>query len=129
MGLHLTDKQKKKIIADRLEGLSIRAIAAKHGVSRYAVECAIKSDPAFCQKMTRKKEQNTKEMLDFLDEQKANAQEFIVMAMEALKDEDKLKRTGAQALATAIGIIIDKFVQTQQTSEGEGVVIVWGRPS
>ena len=129
MGLHLTDKQKKKIIADRLDGRWSRAIAAKHGVSRYAVECAIKSDPAFCQKMTRKKEQNTKEMLDFLDEQKANAQEFIVMAMEALKDEDKLKRTGAQALATAIGIIIDKFVQTQQTSEGEGVVIVWGRPS
>lgn len=127
MGAHLSDRTKKKIIADRLEGMSYRRLAEKYKCSRYAIQLAIQGDPNFTQKMTEKKEQNTKDMIAFLDEQKTSAQEFILMAMEALKDPDKLSKTGAQALATAMGIIIDKFMPVEKKDENEGVEIVWGR--
>lgn len=127
MGAHLTDRQKKKIIADRIEGMSLRRIAAKYGVTEYAVRKTIKDNPDITQKIAKKKEQNTLDMMAFLDEQKTSAQEFILMAMQALKDPDKLNRTGAQALATAVGIVIDKFTPVEKKADDEGVTIVWGR--
>ena len=127
MGAHLSDRTKKKIIADRLEGMSYRRLAEKYKVSRYAIQLAIQGDPDFTQKMTEKKEQNTKDMIEFLDEQKLNAQEFILLAMEKLKDPDKLDKTGIQSIATAMGIIIDKFMPTTKQEKNEGVEIVWGR--
>ena len=126
-GKHLSDRTKKKIIADRLNGMAYRALAEKYKVSKYCIEQVIKSDPEFSQKMAKKKEQNTLDMLAFLDEQKASAQEFVLMAMQALKDPEKLNRTGAQALATAMGIIIDKFTPVEKKAEDEGVTIIWGR--
>ncbi len=127
MGAHLSDRTKKKIIADRLDGMSYRRLAEKYKVSRYAIELAIKSDPDFSQKMIEKKEQNSKDMIEFLDEQKLSAQEFILLAMEKLKDPDKLEKTGIQSIATAMGIIIDKFMPTQKQDKSEGVEIVWGK--
>ena len=127
MGAHLSDRTKKKIIADRLEGMSYRRLAEKYKCSRYAIQLAIQGDPDFTQKMTEKKEQNTKDMIEFLDEQKLSAQEFILLAMEKLKDPDKLDKTGIQSIATAMGIIIDKFMPTTKQEKNEGVEIVWGR--
>lgn len=127
MGAHLTDRTKKKIIADRIEGMSYKRLAAKYKVSEWAVRTAIKSDPTLTQKIIEKKEQNSKDMISFLDEQKSSAQEFILMAMEALKDPEKLNKTGAQSLATAMGIIIDKFMPVEKKEQNEGVEIVWGR--
>ena len=126
-GKRLSDRTKKRIIADRIDGMSLRALAAKYNVSYYAVQKTVNSDPKLTQKISQKKEQNTLDMLAFLDEQKASAQEFVLMAMQALKDPEKLNRTGAQALATAMGIIIDKFTPVEKKAEDEGVTIIWGR--
>lgn len=126
-GKRISDRTKKRIIADRVEGLSLRQLAKKYNVSYYAVQKIVNSDPKLTQKISRKKEQNTLDMLAFLDEQKVSAQEFILMAMQALKDPEKLNRTGAQALATAMGIVIDKFTPATPKAEDEGVTIVWGK--
>lgn len=115
----LTDKVKKQIIADRVEGLSIRKIAAKYNVSRYAVELAIKSDPAFSQKMTQKKEENTLDMLAYMEGQKGKLQTLLTHIAEAMDDPEKLKRTNPRDLATAYGIIVDKIIAAapKQTDE------------
>lgn len=110
VGAHLTDKKKKQIIADRVDGMSLRDLAAKHNVSVYAVRCAIKSDPTITQKITDKKEANTLDMLEFLNLQKGQAQETVKNILEAINDPDKLARTNPRDLATALGIIIDKFL-------------------
>lgn len=127
VGARLTDRTRQKIIADRVEGMSIRRLAKKYNVSEWAVRTAIKSDPTVTQKITEKKEQNTQDMLAFLDANKQSAQEFILMAMEALKDPEKLSKTGAQSIAVAMGIIIDKFMPVEKKDTNEGVEIVWGR--
>ena len=40
----LTDKQRKKIIAESVNGSSIRALAAKYGVSTTTIQRVLKSD-------------------------------------------------------------------------------------
>ena len=128
MGARLNDKTKKKIIADRLDGLSIRKLAAKYGVSRYAIELAIKSDPAFSQKMTQKKEENTQDMLDFLESRKIKAQNFVDLALDHLQDPAKLDKASVKTIATALGIVIDKFTAlAPKQQDDDKVVIVWGR--
>ena len=88
MGARLSDRKKKKIILDRVEGLSIRAIAAKHKVSVYAVQKAIASDPDFKQKITEKNARNAQDMIDYLDSQRGRAQEIIGKLLTAMWTND-----------------------------------------
>ena len=127
MAAHLSDRTKKKIIADRVDGMSLRRIAEKYGCSVYAVSKACESDQKFKQKITQKKEQNTLDMLAYLNARTKNAQEFIDIALEAIKDPEKIDKASVQTLATAVGIIIDKFTQTNKKNDDEGVTIIWGR--
>ena len=116
----LTDKQKKRIIADRVNGMSFRKLAEKYHVSTTTIQKVLNNNKEVAQKITHKKEQNTLDMLSFLDAQKGEAQDFIKLAMKYLQDDKKLERTGVQAIATAMGIVIDKFIQnvpqTQQSN-------------
>lgn len=124
----LSDAQRKKIIADRVNGMTFRKLAAKYGVSTTTIQKVLKRDPSLVQKVTQKKEKNTQDMLAFLDSQSESAQEFVTMALEAIKDPAKLEKASVQTIAVALGIVIDKFTQAKPKSEDEGVVIVWGRP-
>jgi len=125
MAKQLTDKQRKGIIADRIEGMSIRKLAKKYEVSTTTIQRTIRSNPEVAQKVTEKKEQNTQDMLAFLESQSDNAQAFVAMALEALQDPSKLQKASVQTIATAMGIVIDKFLQTKPKEEDEGVIIIW----
>lgn len=121
MSLHLSDMTRKKIIADKISGMSYRAVAQKYGISKYHVERVVKSDPAFSQKVEEKKEQNTLEMLAYFDGQKGKAQELLTSIIEALGDPEKLAKANVRDLATAYGIIADKFIATSPKT-GEDVL-------
>lgn len=123
----LTDKQKKEIIADKADGMSLRKIAAKFSVSPHTIKKALDDDPETARLCAQKKEQNTLDMLAFLDSRLAKAQELVELLMEEMANPEKISRASEQMLATAMGIIIDKFVATKPKQEDEGVVIVWGR--
>lgn len=105
----LSDKQRKQIIADRVNGQLYKQIAEKYNVSETTVRNVCKNDPKTAERCADKKEQNTLDMLAFMDAQKGKAQELIRHIIEALDDPDKLAKTNARDLATALGIIIDKF--------------------
>lgn len=126
MAKHLTDKQKKRIIADKAAGMTYRDIAAKYGVSKYTVEKTVKSDPQFSQILDRKKKENTLSMLEFLDARSASAQEFVDLALEAIKDPAKIQKASIQTIATALGIVIDKFTSVPKQAD-EGVEMIWGK--
>ena len=107
----LSDKDKKKIIAYRVQGLTYKAIADKYHVSITTVKRTIEKDPNTEKRLRDKKEQDTLDMLAFMDAQKADVQEFIKLGLQTMKDPEKLKRTGIQSVATAIGIVLDKYIQ------------------
>lgn len=109
MGAHLSDKTKKKIIADRLDGMSYRRLAEKYKVSRYAIQLAIQGDPDFTQKMTKKKEQNTQDILAYMESQKNLVCQIIGLGLEALAKPDKFADASPSQITTALGTIIDKW--------------------
>jgi len=112
MAARLTDMQKKQIIADYVELGSYNAVAKKHGVADTTIKKIVCANSETQKKAEQKKEQNTLDMLAYMDSRKASAQEFIDLAMESIKDPRKLDKAGLQSIATALGIIVDKFIQT-----------------
>lgn len=119
MAARLTDKQRKNIIADRADGLSLRQLAAKYGVSHSTVKNTLDRDSETVQICTHKKEENTLEMLAYMDAQKGKAQELLSKIIDALGDPDKLARANVRDLATAYGIIADKFLAAQPKERDE----------
>lgn len=119
----LTDKQKKRIIADRVNGMSFRRLAEKYDVSTRTIQRVLNGNEEVVQKATQKKEENTLDMLSFLDSRKAEAEDFVSLALKYLRDENKLSRTGIQAIATAMGIVIDKYLQNiPQTAQSNDLL-------
>lgn len=111
MTARLTDKQKKEIIADRADGMSIRQLADKYKVSTTTIQRVIKENPEVTQIVTQKKEENTADILAFMDGKKQDVCDIISIYLDALKSPEKLERASIQSIATSLGIIIDKFTQ------------------
>ena len=116
MGARIGDRKRKKIILDRVEGMSYRAIAQKYKVSEYAVRKIVKEDPDFAEKIAQEKARNARAMVEYLDEQRGAAQEIIGKMLSAMTSEDKLAESGIRDIATAMGILIDKFTAASAAS-------------
>lgn len=121
MAAHLTDKQKKQIISERVKGASLGDLAKKYHVAKSTIARTCNRDPETVRKATAKKEQNTQEMLEYMDGQKGKAQELLTRIIEALGDPEKLARANVRDLATAYGIIADKFIQTSPKANDEAL--------
>lgn len=115
----LTDKQRKKIIAEYVEGgTSQRKLAEKYHVSPYLIRSILNGDKNLAQKISHKKEENTASVLAFMDSKKNDVCGLIDKLLAAMGDEDKLAAATVNQLATAMGIVIDKYTarETPQSS-------------
>ena len=117
----LSDKDKKRIIADRASGMIYRQMAEKYHVSITTIKRVCQGDPETAKKVNDKKEANTLEMLAYMDGQKGKAQELMTKIIEALGDPEKLARANVRDLATAYGIIADKFIQASPKANDEAI--------
>ena len=117
MAARLTDRQKKKIIADYVELGSFNAAAKANGVSRNTVKAVVMADSEVSQKAAQKKEQNTVDMLAYMEKRKKEAQGVIDDYLKALADPNKIEMAKLSEVATAMGIVIDKFVNIPVKSQ------------
>ena len=111
MAKHLTDKQKKQIIADYVECGSYNAVAKKYKVSATTVKNTVLKDQKSVEKCEQKKEQNTADILAFMEGKKQDVCDIIGLYLEYLKDPKKLEKASVQSIATSLGIVIDKFTK------------------
>lgn len=107
----LTDRQHKKIIARYAETQNYSLVAKEFGVSETTIRRHCKADKATSEKVAKKKEQNTLDMLAFMDSRKGKAQDLVDRILITLNDPEKLQTASVRDLATALGIIVDKFTQ------------------
>ena len=114
---HLTDKQKKRIIADYATLQNYSAVARKHKVSFDTVKRIVSRDPETVKKTEQKKDENTADILQFMEEQKGEVCDIIELYLKALQDPKKLDRASVQSIATSLGIIIDKFASTSKNDQ------------
>ena len=127
----LTDKKKKLIIADYIECGNYYEVARKHNVSDTTVRKLVKSDKTSSKKIEQKKEENTQDVLAYMDSLKDRKKTIVDKLLRAIEDKaDNLDNfTNIKDVASAYGIIIDKELKLReiknQTSNSEnGVVIV-----
>lgn len=112
----LTDKQKKKIIADYVDNGNYSETARINGVNKSTVQRLISKNQEVQQKAQEKKEENTQDMLQYLESKKEDKKRVIELCFKAL--EDKLASpdmfTSIRDIAMVYGIIVDKDLKYKE---------------
>lgn len=116
MAARLTDKQKKKIIADYVELGSYNAVAKTNGVSKDTVKRIVQSCEDFGQKAKQKKEQNTADILAYMERQREKVCEVIGVGLEVLPEKIRAAKT-ASDVTTALGTVIDKWTMISSSPD------------
>ena len=109
MAARLTDKRKKKIVADYLETESYNATAKRNGVCGQTVRRVIESSPGIFEKLEQKKEENTAGILAYMESQKSLVCEIIGKGLMELNRTEKLAEATPSQITTALGTLIDKW--------------------
>ena len=128
MAARLTDKQKKKIIADYVQLGSYNAVAKLNGVSDKTVKAVVMANPDFTEKSEQKKAENTADILSYMESQKKLVCEIIGKGLCALNDPEKLKTANPSQITTALGTLIDKWTMvngsgaTEQTESHNALI-------
>ena len=115
----LTDKQKKKIVADYVQLQSYRAAAKLNDVSDATVKKVVKEDPESARLCAQKKRENSQDMLSYLESKRGEAQDLLGLYLQAMADPDKIAEATLPQLSTAFGTIVDKFAMLGDQSSIE----------
>ena len=112
----LTDKQKKKIVADYIQTQNYRETARINNVDRETVKKLVNEDKDFSQKLATKKEENTQDILEYMNSIKEKQKRIIDLSLQAL--ENKLESpdmfTNVKDIATVYGVIFDKALKYKE---------------
>lgn len=115
----LSDKQKKKIIAERVNGASLQSIAKKYKVSETTVRRVIASDKEMAEKVAEKKEQNATEIIAHMDTMKNSVCNTLDKLLLAINDDEKISKASINQLATTMGILVDKFTANENIAPSQ----------
>lgn len=109
MANRLTDRQRKKIVADYLELGSYNATAKANGTSPKTVKRVLAEVPEMPEKVKQKKAENTADILAYMESQRGLVCEIIGKGLAVLNDEEKLREATPAQITTALGTLIDKW--------------------
>ena len=123
MAARLTDRQKKKIVADYLELGSYRAAGRQNGVADGTVKRIVEECSDIKQKIAQKKEENTADILAYMEAQKNRVCEIIDISLEVLPDKIRNAKTAAD-VTTAMGTVISKWAEVKDSVDSDGVRVV-----
>ena len=115
----LTDKQKKKIIADYVQLQNYTKTAKLNDVAESTVRKIVKNNPDCANQCDIKKEQNTQDMLSYMESKKERVQEIIDVYLGVLTDQEKLEGATLQQITTALGTLIDKWTVIDDRKKGD----------
>ena len=122
MAARLTDKQKKKIVADYLELGSYRAAGRQNGVADGTVKRVVEECGDIEQKVAQKKDENTADILAYMESKRGVVCEIIEKGLAALNDPEKLADASPAQITTALGTLIDKWAPKGQPISGKDQV-------
>lgn len=117
MAARLTDRQKKKIVADYARLESYSAAAKVNGVSHHTVKACVAQYPDFAEQCQDKKEQNTADVLAYLESQRGLVCDIIGLGLKTLNDPEKLAGATPAQITTMIGTLIDKWANLGGTAD------------
>lgn len=115
----LTDRQKKKIVADYVQLQSYAKTAKLNDVAESTARKIVKDNPKCADLCALKKEQNTQDMLSYLGSKREEAQNLLGLYLQAMADKGKIAEATLPQLSTAFGTIVDKFAMLGDQSSIE----------
>jgi hypothetical protein len=124
MAARLTDRQKKKIVADYAQLGSCNAVAKLNGCSPNTVKKIVHNNADIAEMCRRKKEENTADILAYMDSRKELVCSFIGKGLEMLNDPDKLAAANLSQITTAMGTLIDKWAMVQEKTGNDDKDVV-----
>ena len=120
MAAHLTDLEKKQIMATYVECGSYRQTALLHGVSDKTVARLVRDNSEIAEKVEEKKRENMQSVLQYMDEHKDKAINIIECCLNMLPE--KLRTANASQTATVLGIIIDKYTKQAESPQSKAAL-------
>ena len=112
----LTDKQKKKIIADYVDNGNYSETARLNNVSDMTVKRLVKNNEDVFKKVEQKKEENSQDMFEYMKNKDNDKKRIVDLCFEAL--DKKLSNldmfTNVKDIATVYGIIMDKELKFRE---------------
>lgn len=112
----LTDIQKKKIIADYIETQNYTETGKMNNVADNTVRAIVNGNEEVSKKLERKKEENTQDILQYMDSISEKQKRIIDLSLDAL--EKKLENpdmfTNVKDIATVYGVIFDKALKYKE---------------
>ena len=109
MAARLTDRQKKKIVADYIQLGSYNAAAKVNGVSPNTVKKLVQGNAEIAELCQRKKEENAADIRDYMDRQRGDVCQVLGICLDELKKPERYQKTPPQQIATTMAILIDKY--------------------
>lgn len=100
----------EKIWADYKASGNYSGVAKKNGVSVYTVKKAVE----------RRKEltaSNGSSVIEYMEAKKKDACDFISKCMAIMADDDKLEKASVNQIASAMGIVIEKFTKNLSSDD------------
>lgn len=112
----LTDKQKKKIIADYVDNGNYSETARINNTTDTTVRTIIKDNKDMAlKKMEQKKQQNTKDILEYMEETKEKRKKVIDLCLEKMEERlNKDELMNIKDIATAYGVLVDKSLKVNE---------------
>ena len=112
----LTDKQKKKIIADYVDNNNYSETARINNISETSVRRIVKGNKGITEKVEQKKEENTQDMFKYIETKNKEKKKIIDLCFKALNE--KLEKTdmftNVKDIITVYGILIDKELKFKE---------------
>ena len=112
----LTDKQKKKIIADYIETQNYSLTGRINKVDTETVRRIVKADKEFAKKSELKKEEDTKDILEYMNDITKGQKKVINLSLEVITEmlEKRDKRLTGRDIAMIYGVIFDKALKYKE---------------
>jgi hypothetical protein len=120
----LTDKQKQKIIADYINTQNKSETARMNNVDERTVRRILNNEDSnvMRKRAEEKKEENTRDILEYMDKIYDKQKRIIDLSLEALID--KLQKpdmfTNVKDIVTVYGVIFDKALKYKEMQKNNG---------
>lgn len=118
----LTDKEKKKVIADYIDTGNYSETGRMNGISDVAVRRIVEKDPEVSKLLEEKKIENTQSTIEYMQTQHETKKKILDKILKAIEEkaENVDMFTNIKDLATAYGIIIDKELKALELQRNSG---------
>lgn len=103
------DAFKKRVVADFVQLQNYAAVGRMHRISPNTVKRYVKEFGGLAEECSLKKEQNSADVLRYMQNCNDKVKVVIAACLEALSDPIKIQKAPLRDIATAMGIVIDKF--------------------